>query len=52
MQWCLEYWDGQGEADRDAEVADEEAAVDIAKREFGIGAEDRRPGPQPRGRPE
>jgi hypothetical protein len=48
----LEYWDGQGEADRDAEVSDEEAAVDLAQREFGIGAEDWRPGPQPWGRPE
>ena len=52
IQWCLEYWDDVGEADHDLEVSDEEAAVAQAFEEFGIGAADWRPGPQPWGRPE
>jgi hypothetical protein len=51
-QWCLEYWDAQGEADHDAEVPDETSAVELAQREFDISPADWRPGPQPWGRPE
>ena len=36
IQWCLEYWNAQGEADRDAAVPDEPSAVELAQREFGI----------------
>ena len=51
-QWCLEYWEDRGEAGRDADVPDEASAVQRAREQFGVGAEDWRPGPQPWGRPE
>ncbi len=52
VEWCLEYWEDRGEADHDAVVPDEAAAMRRARVEFGIGESDWRPGPQPWGRPE
>jgi hypothetical protein len=48
--WSVEYWDAHGnDADLDKEFATEAEAEEHAVREFGITAEDWRPGPQPLG---
>jgi hypothetical protein len=48
-EWALEYWDERNEADYDAVFEDEFGAMALAEREFGIGAEEWRDGPQPLG---
>lgn len=52
VEWCLEYWEDRGEADPDAIVPDEAAAMRRAREEFGIEDSDWRLGPQPWGRPD
>jgi hypothetical protein len=51
-EWCLEYWDDQGEAGVDDKVSDEASAMAIAELRFGTRATDWRAGPQPWARPE
>ena len=46
-EWALEYWDERNEADEDAFFEDESGARALAAREFGIGENDWRDGPQP-----
>ena len=51
IQWCLEQWEDRGEGDSDIDLPDEASAIERAHKQFGIGADDWRPGKQPWGRP-
>jgi hypothetical protein len=48
-EWCVEYWDAQGEVTEDKCFGTEAEAQACAEREFPIKPEDWRDGPQPLG---
>jgi hypothetical protein len=48
-EWCVEYWDAQGEADRDRCFATEAEALAHASGQFDLDEMDWRDGPNPFG---
>lgn len=50
-EWCVELWDAQGEADRDACFSSEAEAESYAVETYGVSPSDWRPGPNRFDRP-